>query len=49
MQNDTVPLLWAAPLPCRIMTFTWVALLFGLMGYNVQLQGLDGFNSVNNM
>jgi hypothetical protein len=26
-----------------------VALLFGLMGYNVELEGLDGFNSINNM
>lgn len=34
---------------CRIFTFTYVALLFGLMGYNVELQGLDGFNSINNM
>lgn len=34
---------------CRIFTFTYVALLFGLMGYNVELEGLDGFNSINNM
>lgn len=33
----------------RIFTFTYVALLFGLMSYNVELQGLDGFNSINNM
>jgi hypothetical protein len=34
---------------CRIFTFTYVALLFGIMGYNVELTGLDGFNSINNM
>lgn len=33
----------------RIFTFTYVALLFGIMGYNVELSGLDGFNSINNM
>lgn len=26
-----------------------MALLFGIMGYNVELTGLDGFNSINNM
>lgn len=44
-----MPACFAALITCRIFTFTYVALLFGLMGYNVELEGLDGFNSINNM
>jgi hypothetical protein len=52
-QNQPAVCMFNTPLavPCvrRIFTFTYVALLFGLMGYNVELEGLDGFNSINNM
>lgn len=36
-------------LTCRVLTFTYVALLFGLMGYGIPFEGVEGFRSRNNI
>jgi len=36
-------------LTCRVLTFTYVALLFGLMGYGISFEGVEGFRSRNNI
>lgn len=41
--------LFSIPNALRVLTFTYVALLFGLMGYRIVFQGAEGLRSRNNI
>lgn len=34
---------------CRVLTFAYVGLLFGLMAYDISYEGVDGFRSRTNL